>query len=69
LPTRLQLTMLIGGFLIAAIAIGTFGIGLLLAIPLLIALTVLMIFGGVKACMQVGRGEPARYPLSIELIK
>jgi uncharacterized Tic20 family protein len=64
-----QLTMLIAVFAVALMAIGTLGLGMILAIPLFIFITIVMIYGGVKACMQVGRGEPASYPFSIELIK
>lgn len=64
-----QLTMVIAGLLIGGMVVVTFGMGVLLAIPLFIGMTLLMIYGGVKATMQVGRGEPASYPMSIELIK
>jgi len=64
-----QLAMVAATFVLVAIGFGTLGFGFLLTIPGLLVVFILQIFGGVRACMQVGKGEPAVYPASLTIVK
>ena len=64
-----QLTMLVLTFALIMFAIVTLGFGMLLVIPALILLLLLQIYAAVKACMQTGKDEPARYPFSFTFVK
>jgi len=64
-----QITMIIAACIIGAVGILTCGIGLILAIPLAIALAVINIIFPIIAAIQASHGEYYRYPFSLRLIQ
>ena len=64
-----QLTSLLVS--VAAIVLGsvTFGIGLVVAVPVLIAFFVLDVVCSIRAAMAASRGERYNFPFSLELLK
>jgi len=60
-----QISLLIYGVVAVVLAVGTFGLGLLVIIPLAIAALVLIIM----ATMAAAEGRDYRYPLTIRLVR
>ncbi len=67
--TNFQLSLILYTLLGVAFMIVTLGIGALLAVPGMIAMVVLSIFGQVRGAMAAHRGEYYRYPCCVRFIK
>jgi len=67
--TNFQISLLLYSFLGVAFGFLTFGIGFIIAVPMLIGLFVLLLIGGIRGAMAANRGEYYRYPMCIRFIK
>ena len=63
-----NLSIHIYGFAVLIFMFGTFGIGAVIGIPLLIALGIFHLVCTIRGAISANRGEPYRYPLTIRMV-